>query len=216
MGWKYRVKKILHRFVAVHKSVYYRLDRTLLRESNDPAAFAAASGKEVSASDVVRDLYGNDPTERAFYDNYARQGIEHWAALQNGSVAGVVWLYTGNYLAQWEGYEAWLLRVETEPSAKFVCNVFVSPGFRGQGVFPFIARRCFAEYPDSEFYSCVASRNQASLRSHEKIGFRQWGAAYYFRFFQMTFCYFVTKAGARRFFRIPKGKEIHVSLIAPS
>jgi len=223
MGWKYRVKQILCHFVAVKKSVYYRFDRTLTQEttaqkstaqkSNDPAEFTTASSQEVSVGKIVRDLYGNEQTEQAFYGNYVQQGIEHWAALHNGTAIGVVWLYTGYYLAQWEGYDAWLLHVETEPSAKFVCNVFVSPGFRGQGVFPVMARRCFAEYSDSEFYSCIASNNTSSRRSHEKIGFRQCAAAYYFRFFQTTFCYFVTSTGKRRFFRMPKGKVVKVSLI---
>ena len=211
MGLKYRIKQTLLRFIAVHKSVYYRLDRTLLQELDNTPEFTMASGKDVSVDNVVCDLYGNEETALAFYNNYARQGIEHWAALHNGSVIGVVWLYTGYYLAQWEGYDAWLLHIVTEPTAKFVCNVFVSPQLRGQGIFPLIARRCFAEYPDSEFYSCVASRNKPSRRSHEKIGFRQCAAAYYLRFFQFTFCYFATKTGKRRFFRMTKGKEVNIS-----
>jgi len=218
MGWKYRVKQVLHRFIAVQKFMYYRLDRTQVRELNDATEITMASSKEVSVEDVIRDLYASSATELTFYDNYVRQGIEHWAALQNGRVAGVVWLYTGYYLAQWEGYDAWLLHIETEPTAKFVCNVFVSPQCRGQGIFPLIAQRCFSEYPDSEFYSCIASSNTPSIRSHEKVGFRQCAVAYYLRLFQITFCYFVTKTGRGslsrgRFFRMTRGKEINVSLI---
>ena len=213
MGWKYRIKKSLRRFCAVHKSVYYRLDRTQVSTFDCPPEITTVSSEEVSVENIVRDLYDGNVKELTFYENYARQGIERWAALQDGKIAGVVWLSTGHYLAQWEGYEAWLLHVETAPTAKFVCNVFTSPQSRGQGIFPFIAQRCFAEYSDSEFYSCIASNNKPSLRSHEKIGFRQCAVAYYFRFFQTTFCYFATKAGQRRFFRLPKGKEVHVSLI---
>ena len=212
MSWKYRVKRVLRRCFAVHKSVYYRLDRTLVQESSNTTELTTATGSEVSVDDIIRDLYNSNKKELAFYENYARQGIEHWTAQQNGKIVGVVWLYTGSYLAQWEGYEAWLLHIDIEPSAKFVCNVFTSSLLRGQGIFPFIAGRCFAEYPDSEFYSCVASNNKPSLRSHEKIGFRRYAAAYYFRLFQTTFCYFVTK-GQRRFFRLPKGKAVSVSLI---
>ncbi|MCL2745349.1 MAG: hypothetical protein FWE67_16015 [Planctomycetaceae bacterium] len=213
MGWKYRVKQVLCRFIAVHKSIYYRLDRTLAQPSDNIAEFTTAASNEVSVDNVVRDLYGGNSKELAFYENYARQEIEHWSALLNGKVVGVVWLYTGYYLAQWEGYDAWLLHVETAPSAKFVCNVFTSPQSRGQRIFPLIAQRCFAEYPDNEFYSCIASNNKPSLRSHEKIGFRRCAVAYYVRFFQITFCYFITKTGQRRFFKLPKGKAVHVSLI---
>ena len=215
MGWKYRVKQVLRRFIAVHKSVYYRLDRTQIPGLSDLPEITTATNKEVSVEDVIRDLYAGNTAEWTFYENYVRQGIEHWAALQDGKVVGVVWLYTGYYLAQWEGYDAWLLHIETEPSAKFVCNVFVSPHSRGRGIFPLIAQRCFAEYPDSEFYSCVASGNKLSRRSHEKAGFRQYAVAYYLRFFQFTFCYFITKTGKRRFVKMPKGKEINVSLITP-
>jgi len=137
-----------------------------------------------------------------------RQGVERWAALQDGKVAGVVWLYTGYYLATYRGFH-----IEIEPSAKFVCNVLVSPQFRGQGIFPLIARRCFAEYPDCEFYSCIAFDNRPSIRSHEKIGFRQCAAAYYLSFLGITFCYFVTQSGKRRFLKVPKGQEVRVSLI---
>jgi len=213
MGWKYRVKQVLRRFIAVHKSIYYRLDRTQIPTPCDSAKITTAVNKNVSVEYVIHDLYADSATELAFYENYVRQGIEHWAALQDKKVVGVVWLYTGYYLAQWEGYDAWLLHIETEPSAKFVCNVFVSPQSRGQGIFPLIAQRCFAEYPESEFYSCIASDNRSSLRSHEKAGFRQCAVAYYFRLFQITFCYFVTNTGKRRFFRMVKGKEINVSLI---
>ena len=213
MDWKYRVKQVLCRFIAAYKSVYYRLDRTQIPGLSDSTEISMASSEEVSIEDVIRDLYAGNTAKLTFYENYVRQGIEHWAAWQDGKVVGVVWLYTGYYLAQWEGYDAWLLHIEAEPSDKFVCNVFVSPQSRGQGIFPLIVQHCFAEYPDCEFYSCIASDNKPSRRSHEKAGFRQCAVAYYLRFFQFTLCYFVTKTGKRRFFRMPKGKEINVSLI---
>ena len=208
MGWKYRVKQVLCRFCSVHKAVYYRLDRTLVQKRENATEFTTASGQEVSVEEIVRDLYDGNQTELTFYENFVRQGIERWVAIHEGTVAGVVWLYTGYYQASYRGFH-----IEIEPSAKFVCNVFVSPQFRGQGVFPFIARRCFAEYPDCEFYSVTAYNNKTSRRSHEKIGFRQCAAAYYFSLFRITFCYFVTQSGKRRFFKVPKGQEIRVSLI---
>ena len=212
MGWKYRVKQVLCRFCSVHKAVYYRLDRTLVQKSENATEFTTDSGHEVSVEEIVRDLYDGNQTELTFYENYVRQGIERWTAHNNEKIAGVVWLYTGYYLAQWEGYKAWLLHVNIDPADKFVCNVFVSPQFRGQNVFPLIAQRCFEEYPDSEFYSCVSSDNIPSRRSHEKIGFRRCGVAYYLRFFQKTFCLFIPKKGKTRLLLLKRGQAAEVKL----
>ena len=207
MGWKYRVKQALRRVIAVHKSLYYRLDRAQVRESDNAAELTTITSNEDSVEEIVRDLYGGNAKELAFYENYVRQGIEHWTALQNGKIVGVVWLYTGYYQASYRGFH-----IEIEPTAKFVCNVLVSPQFRGQGIFSIISQRCFAEYPESEFYSVTAYNNKISRRSHEKIGFRQCAAAYYLSLLGITFCYFVTQSGKRRFFKVPKGQCIRVSL----
>jgi RimJ/RimL family protein N-acetyltransferase len=201
------------RFCRMKKSIFYRLQterppqnaRGLVTESLE-----IIHGTESSVQSIVRDLYA--PEELAFYEEYYRKGIEPWAAQLQGKVIGVIWLYTGSYLAMWEGYDAWLLNVQVEPNGKFFANVFTDPASRGKGVFSFVAEQCFAAYPESPFYTCIEASNKPSIRSHEKVGFRQCAVACSIRFFQTTFCYFVTQTGKRRFFRIPKGQAVPISL----
>lgn len=200
-----------NRLLGMKKSLFYRLSRENVRTrtAGDVEIF---SGNGDSVREIVRDLYGDDPRSTAFYEDFCRRGIEPWIARREKKIVGVVWLFTGSYLAPWEGYDAWLLRIEVEPTAKFVANVFVDPAERGRGVFALIASACFAAYPDSPFYSCVDEANEPSVRSHEKIGFRRCAVAYYVRLGRKTRCLFRTKNRKSRLFTIRRGLPVEVAL----
>jgi GNAT superfamily N-acetyltransferase len=108
--------------------------------------------------------------------------------------------------------------VEIEPTAKFVANVFVDPLWRGKKIFRTIIAHCTTVYSDSEFYSCVEGLNITSVKAHERIGFVGCAVVYYIRFLQRTYCIFVTKKGTgksyrqRRYFRLPRGKAVAISI----
>jgi GNAT superfamily N-acetyltransferase len=194
------------------KSIFYRLDAKTENAPHKIDDIEIAPGTESSVQEIVRDLYGNSPEELAFYEGYFRNGIEPWTALSHGKVVGTIWLYTGSYLAMWEGYDAWLLNVHVEPTGKFFANVFTDPAARGKGVFSRIAQKCFAAYPESPFYTCIEVSNVGSIRSHEKVGFRRSGAVYYIRFFQKTFCFFRPQKGKSRFLILKRGQAGDVRL----
>jgi GNAT superfamily N-acetyltransferase len=203
-GWLCRMKK----------SIIYRLDpkaEHTLQKTGDIEVFR---GTESSVPEIVSDLYANSPQELAFYEQYYREGIEPWIARSHGKIVGVIWLYTGSYLAMWEGYDAWLLNVHVESSGKFFANVFTDPAARGKGVFSHLAEQCFAAYPESPFYTCIEVSNTASIRSHEKVGFRRNGTIYYIRFFQKTFCFFRPKKGLQkggtRFLLLKRGQAVDI------
>ena len=194
------------------KSIFFRLDSSMENSLRKTDNLEIVNGTESSVQKIVRDLYDNSPQELTFYEHYFRSGIEPWLARSNGKVTGVIWLYTGSYLAMWEGYDAWLLNVHIEPDGKFFTNVFTAPAARGKGVFTYIAEACFAAYPESPFYTCIEGSNIASIRSHEKVGFRRCAVAYYVRFFQKTFCLFIPKKGKRRLLKLKHGQVAEVSL----
>ncbi|MDR1483677.1 MAG: GNAT family N-acetyltransferase [Planctomycetaceae bacterium] len=205
-----------NRFFGLNKHIFYKLKRGENSFSQNNNEVNIVAGTESSVVDVVNDIYSGDPQALKFYENFYRNGIELWIAKVNDRVVGSVWLYTGTYLANWEGYEAWLLQIGIEPTAKFVANVFVDPLFRGRRIFPAIINFCTNVYKEEEFYSCVDELNSTSVNAHERIGFKSCGAAYYVRFFQKTYCIFFTKNKKNRwqhkFFRLPRGEAIPVSI----
>jgi hypothetical protein len=194
------------------KSIFYKLDSKAENVCPQTNNVEITCGTESSIQEIVHYLYEDSSKELAFYEQYYRKGIEPWVARLDGKIIGVIWLYTGSYLAMWEGYDAWLLNVQFEPTGKFFANVFTSPMSRGKGVFSHIAEACFAAYPESPFYSCIEVSNTASILSHEKIGFRRCGNAYYIRIFQTTFCLFVSKKGRLRFLRLKRNQVADVEL----
>ena len=194
------------------KSIFYRLDSNVEHTFRKVDDIEIARGTESSVTEIVRDLYGNSPQELAFYEQYYHSGIEPWLARSGGKVVGVIWLYTGSYLAMWEGYDAWLLNVQVEPVGKFFANVLTDPASRGKGVFTHIAEECFAAYPESPFYTCIEVFNTASIRSHENVGFRRCAVAYYVRFFQKTFCLFLPKKGKNQLLMLKRGQAVEVPL----
>jgi hypothetical protein len=204
------------RFCRMKKSIFYRLDPKRAHAPHKTGNFAGnvevAHGSETSVQEIVRDLHHNSPQDLAFFERYSRDGIEPWTARLNGKVVGVIWLYTGSYLAMWEGYDAWLLNVQFEPAGKFFANVLTDPATRGKGVFSHLAEKCFAAYPESPFYSCIEVSNTASIISHERIGFRRCGVAYYIRFFQKTICLFLPKKEKSRFLVLKRGQAMDVVL----
>ena len=194
------------------KSIFYRLDSKIKNVPRQTDDLKIIRGTESSIQEIVHDLYGNSPEELTFYEHYYRDGIESWIARSQEKIAGVIWLYTGSYLAMWEGYDAWLLNVQIEPNGKFFTNVFTNPDSRGKGIFSHIAEQCFTAYPESPFYTCVEVSNTASIRSHEKVGFKRCGVAYYIRLFQKTFCLFLPKKGKPRFLVLKRGQAADVNI----
>ena len=205
-GWLCRMKK----------SLFYRLDSDTKSNFSKNDEIEVLCGSESTVQAIVSDLYGNSSKESAFYEQYYRNGIEPWLARSNGKVIGVIWLYTGSYLAMWEGYDAWLLDVQIESNGKFFTNVFTDPAARGKGVFTHIAEVCVSAYPESPFYTCIEVSNTASIHSHEKVGFRRCGVAYYVRFFQKTFCLFMPKNGKTRLLILKRGQVAEVSIDSSS
>ena len=203
-GWLCRMKK----------SIFYRFDSEAKNTLRKTGNFEIVGNTESSIQEIVRDLHDNSPQELAFYEQYYRSGLEPWIARANGKVIGVIWLYTGSYLAMWEGYDAWLVNVQIEPDGKFFTNVLTDPASRGKGVFAHIAEVCFAAYPESPFYTCIEVSNTVSIRSHEKIGFRRCGVAYYLRFFQKTFCLFIPKGRKSRLLILKRGQAANVSFLS--
>ena len=196
----------------LEKSAYLRLNRAKHTAVDWDETLEIRRGGEPDVADLVHDLYGNDESVRAFYEDFYRQGIEPWIAKRDNKVVGVVWLYEGYYISPWQGYDGFVLRLEIESTAKFVANVFVSPESRGYGVFSKIARRFLEESPSEEFYTSIAEDNIRSIRAHEKIGFRRCGATYYFQLFGRTWAVFVPRRGIPKAFRIPRGATVSVVL----
>ena len=193
------------------KSIFYRLDPQTTNSFPQTDKNEIVHGTETLVQKIVRDLYDNAPEELKFYEHYFHDGIEPWGDRSNGKVIGTVWLYTGSYLAMWEGYDAWLLNVQIEPNGKFFTNVLTDPASRGKGVFTHIAEACFAAYPESPFYTCIEVSNTASIHSHEKVGFRRCAVAYYVRFFQKTWCLFIPPKGKWRWLLLKRGQAAEVS-----
>jgi GNAT superfamily N-acetyltransferase len=204
------------RFFGLNKQIFYKLqhDKKTLVQNIDE--FNIAAGNESTVTEIVNDLYLGDPAMLKFYENFYHDGIEPYVAKSNGKVIGSIWLYTGSYLANWEGYDSWLLQIGVESTAKFVANVFVDPAWRGKRIFPAIVDFCTSAYCDSEFYSCVEELNNVSVRAHERIGFRKCAIAYYIRFGQKTYCIFVTKNKngnwKRKYLKLPRGIAVNVSI----
>lgn len=200
------------KYAGFYQSVFFRLDRSRPVEMKELSDWEIRRATAVELPDLVDDLYGGNPKTLEFYETFFHNGIEPWIARSDGKIAGVVWLYSGSYLLPWGGYDAWLLQVEVEPTAKFVANVFVDPARRGQGVFPLIVEHCFDAYPESEFYSAIDEMNLSSIRSHEKVGFRRCGSVYFVRIFRRTRCIFRTKRGKSRSFRMIRGVAAEIVL----
>lgn len=200
------------KYAALCQNVFFRLDRDGHRKPTPLPGLEVRRARVAELSDLVDDLYRGDPKTLEFYETFFQNGVEPWIARSDDRIWGVVWLYSGSYLFPWEGYDAWLLRIEVEPTAKFVANVFVDPARRGRGVFPIIADHCFDAYPESEFYSAIDELNVTSIRSHEKIGFRRCGAVYFVRIFRRPRCIFRSKRGKSCSFRMSRGVAAEVVL----
>ena len=201
------------RLLGMTKSVFYRLERSEIPPPpRDPDGLEIFRGDEEAVRRLVRDLYADSPTALEFYERYYRDGVEPWLTRDGEKIVGVVWLFTGSYLVPWEGYDAWLLRVEVEPTARFMANGLVDPKYRNRGIFSILINRCVAAYPESLFYSCVDESNIASIKTHEKNGFHRCGAAWLVRFFGTTRCLFRSKRGKSRFLKLPRGVPVPISL----
>ncbi len=205
-------KTIPARWLRLGKSVYFRLEREKRQNVAQDQALKIRCGTETDVADIVRDLFGDDESVRLFFEDFYRRGIEPWFAERNEKVVGVVWLYRGHYVAPWQGYDAYVLRLEVEPTARFIANVFVAPECRGQGIFPKIAERFLVEYSSEEFYTCIDEDNSSSIRAHEKIGFRRCGATYYLQLFGRTRAVFVPRRGRTRTFLMPRSETVSAVL----
>ncbi|MDR2762494.1 MAG: GNAT family N-acetyltransferase [Planctomycetaceae bacterium] len=203
---------------GLNKHVFYSLSRESLLSSPDineiESKVEIELGNEKTVAEIVRDLYSDDSEALEFYANFYRDGIMPYVARVDGKTIGVVWLYVGYYLANWEGYESWLLRIGIEPTSKFVANVFVDPLWRGRKIFHAIISRCVSIYCNDKLYSCVDELNITSIMAHERIGFCRCAVAYYIRFFRFAYCIFLTEKGKGRWgfrcFRLPRGKAVSI------
>ena len=200
------------RWLQLGKSAYLRLNHAKHATVDQNEMLEIRRGVEPDVDDLVRDLYNDDESARTFYADFYHKGIEPWIAKRENKVVGVVWLYQGHYVAPWQGYDGFVLRLEIEPTARFVANVFVAPESRRHGIFSKIVRRFVTEFPNEEFYSCIDEDNTRSIRAHEKIGFRRCGATYYIQLFGRTFAVFVTQRRMPQVFRMPKGETVSVVL----
>ena len=199
---------------AMKKTMLYRLtDPVFFQPKENSEAIEVFAGDRESISDMVRDLYDNDPKTLEFYLDFLRQGFEPWLARHEKRIVGVVWLFSGSYLAPWEGYDGYVLNFVVDSTEKFVGNVFVSNSMRGQGLFPKIANEILNVYPQMLFYSCIDEANTSSRRSHEKVGFKVYASVYYFRFWQYTHCLLLSEKYRVSFFRVKRGKPVDVSLV---
>ncbi len=175
------------RIFATKKAVFYRREPFAELPDTDATCFR---GDPSAIERLVRDLYAGSESAQIFFEQFLQRGVEPWLMEHDGKIVGSVWLFTGSYLSAWEGYDAWLLQIEVEPTARFVANVLVDPDMRGQGVFSRLMQHCVSEYAEVPFYSCVDETNRPSIKAHEKLGFRRYGAAYLLRFFGSTYCFF--------------------------
>jgi len=205
-------KTIPARWLRLGKSAYFLLDRSKRSPIDQDDTLEIRRGGETDVVDLVRDLYGDDESVRIFYEEFCRNGIEPWIAKQDGKVTGVVWLFCGHYIAPWQGYDGFVLRLEVEPEALFVANVFVAPECRGRKIFPRIVDRFLAAYSHEPVYSEIDEANDPSIKAHNKIGFRRCGATYYIQLFGRTRALLVPRRGGPKCVRIPRGQTVSVVL----
>ncbi len=201
------------RVLGTKKAVLYKMDWSRRSARRSFEGLECFRGNEGTVEEIVRDLYDGGGVAREFYMKLYRDGIEPWVARREGRIVGVIWLYTGWYLLPWEGYDAWLLNIEVEPTAKFFANGFVHPTARRLGISTILAECCFDHYPRCDFYTCIDETNFPSKISREKLGFRRCAVVYFVRIFQTTRCAFMPKAGRRRRFKLTKGRPAEVSLV---
>ncbi|MGL6196501.1 MAG: hypothetical protein ACRC2T_16930 [Thermoguttaceae bacterium] len=196
------------------KKIFFKLDDNKEQDitlcGNDEIEIFPGTQSDVTK--IVDDIYCGDAGTLAFYTQFYDSGVEPWCAKQNDKIVGVVWVYTGYYISQWEGYDHYTLRLKFEPTGKFVSNVFVMPTCRGRRIFPKIACAIIDRYSTSPFYTSIEAGNNSSIRAHEVLGFSRCGCVYYFRFFSLALGYFSSKKHGMRFFRHKKGCEITVEL----
>ncbi|MDR2644350.1 MAG: hypothetical protein LBC74_16340 [Planctomycetaceae bacterium] len=203
-------------FFGMNKQIFYKLNRKKQPPNNITDELSIVTGTEKLVVETVKDLYAGNSETLEFYENFYRNGIELWAAKLGERVVGSVWLYTGTYLANWEGYDASLLRIGVEPTAKFFANGFVDSAYRGQRIFPAIVAFCTSVYRDNEFYSSVDELNCTSVRAHERIGFGRCAVAYYIRLGWRAYCIFFNKDNNNHWqwscFRLPRGVAVPVAI----
>lgn len=164
---------------------------------------------------MIRDLYENDPATLRFYEKMFDDGSEPWFASCGDKIVGVIWLFRSPYLLPWEGYDAYVLNVSFEPTAILMGNALISPEIRRKKLFSVIAQHCFDAWSNGEVYSHVDEGNIPSIKTHDKLGFKRCGVAYFFRVGRKTVCFMRTRRGTRSLFRIPRGVPVSVSLISP-
>lgn len=193
------------KFFRMKKLLFFQLDQNERRHVQRDQFLEISSGTREMIRQLVHDLYEDDSNALNFYERFYSDGVEPWIARSGEHIVGVVWLFTSRYLSAWEGYDHWLLDIEVGTNDKFIANVFVHPDFRGRNIFPALAEVCFETYPESRFFSCIDHANEASIRSHEKIGFHLCATAVFVRFFQKVRCSFRPRHGRKHSFMLKQG-----------
>jgi len=209
------VSKVLpSRLLQLKKSAYFVLNRApkIPTSENSMPNLKIYQGDESTVPRIVYDLYENHDSVLEFYEKFFQDAVQPWVAENSGKIVGVVWLYKGYYIANWQGYDAYVMRLETEPDALFFCNGFVDPDCRGQKIFPRIVSEVFEFHRETIFYSCIDEGNFSSIRSHEKIGFRRCGATYFVQLLGTVISFSTTHAVFCKIHRIARGTMVHLRL----
>ena len=200
------------RCLRLEKLAFFRLDRSKQYRVSQDETLDIRCGGVTDVDILARDLHNNDESFRKLYEYLYGEDVKPWIAKREEKAVGVVWLYQGYYIAPWQDYDGYILRLEIEPTARFVANVTVASECRRQGIFSRIVAHFLGELPNEEVYSAIGEDNTLSIRAHEKIGFRRCGAVYYIQIFGKTWAIFRTRRGISRCFRMPQGKTISVVL----
>ncbi len=169
-------------------------------------------GTEVEVREIVESFDGGDETVAELYRTFLQRKAEPWCLKEKDRILGVVWFFRERYTIPWEGYEAYVFEIDLEPNEAFVANVFVDPAARGRGLFAEIVRGFLAKNPGTILYSSVSASNPVSLRAHEKIGFRRFGAIVMLRMLKLAVGRFFLKSFRGRWFRLRRGTKTAISL----
>ncbi|MDR2172198.1 MAG: GNAT family N-acetyltransferase [Planctomycetaceae bacterium] len=207
-------------FLSMNKHIFYNLESGDQTNLADIDEVTIEIGVLDDVAKLVSDLYSGDSEALRFYEDYYREGVKPCIAWRGGKAIGVVWIYTGYYLANWEGYDAWLLKIGIEPQAKFFANGFIAPEYRGQKIFRKIIEYCTKIYCNDKFYSCVDEINITSVKAHERIGFRRCAVAYYIRFFRAAYCIFWIRNNKKYWnysrYKLQRKQPVPISIITNS
>lgn len=111
------------------------------------------------------------------FRNYLERGCRAWVTRNpEGRIAGFFWTTTDLYIAPCGRCK---VALELPEDLVFIEFIFIHPDFRRHGLYSKMNRRVRRLHPDHRFACIVDSSNTASIRAHEKLGFRRSGRLLY-------------------------------------